>query len=227
MKRGERRVLALLDRRRRRSPRSCRPCARAPRASRRPSLYRSAGVCTMPPSTSWSTSLSPRPSMSSARRLAKCSSACLRCAGQTSPPVQRAIASSGRRTTAEPHSGHCVGHHERAARRAAACSSDARERPRGITSPARRTTTVSPMRTSLRRTSSSLCSVALVDGDAADEHRLQPRDRRDRAGAADLHVDAERPRSSSPRPGTCARPPSAARARRSRARAAASRSSTL
>ena len=32
----------------------------------------------------------------------------------------------------------------------------------GITSPARRTTTVSPTRTSLRRASSSLCSVALV-----------------------------------------------------------------
>ncbi len=29
------------------------------------------------------------------------------------------------------------------------------------------------------------------DGDAADEHRLQPRHRRDRAGAADLHVDAD------------------------------------
>ena len=28
-------------------------------------------------------------------------------------------------------------------------------------------------------------------GDAADEHRLQPRDRRDRAGAADLDVDAD------------------------------------
>jgi hypothetical protein len=32
----------------------------------------------------------------------------------------------------------------------------------GITSPARRTITVSPTRTSLRRASSSLCSVALV-----------------------------------------------------------------
>ena len=32
----------------------------------------------------------------------------------------------------------------------------------GITSPARRTTTVSPTRTSLRNTSDSLCKVALV-----------------------------------------------------------------
>ena len=40
-----------------------------------------------------------------ARGSAKWSSACLRCAGQNSPPVQRAMASSGSRTTAEPHSG--------------------------------------------------------------------------------------------------------------------------
>ena len=54
--------------------------------------------------------LSPRPSMSIARRLAKCSSACLRCAGQKSPPLQRATASSSLRTTAESQMGHSDGH---------------------------------------------------------------------------------------------------------------------
>ncbi len=98
--------------------------------------------------------------MSIARRLAKCSSDCLRCAGQTRPPVQRATASSASRITAEPHSGHSAG-----IAKTVACAgrrSCTTRTTSGITSPARRTTTVSPTRTSLRRTSSSLCSVALV-----------------------------------------------------------------
>ncbi len=125
-----------------------------------PSLYRSAGVRTMCPPTSCSTSFSPRPSMSMARRPAKCSSACATWAGQTRPPEQRAIVSSGRRTTAEPHSGHFFG----SANSRVPCGrfSFTTRTISGITSPARRTITVSPTRTSLRRTSSSLCSVALV-----------------------------------------------------------------
>ena len=43
--------------------------------------------------------------MSIARREAKWSSACLRCAGQTSPPVQRATTSPSSRSTAEPQIG--------------------------------------------------------------------------------------------------------------------------
>ena len=35
-----------------------------------------------------------------------------------------------------------------------------------------------------------LCSVALLTVDAADEHRLELRHRRQRAGAADLELDA-------------------------------------
>ncbi len=98
--------------------------------------------------------------MSIARRPAKCSSDCLRCAGQTSPPVQRAIASSGSRTTAEPHSGHCAGMTK--ARAPGPRVPGTTRTTSGITSPARRTITVSPTCTSLRRTSSSLWSVALV-----------------------------------------------------------------
>ena len=63
--------------------------------------------------------------------------------------------------------------------------------------------------------------------DAADGHRLELGDRRQRAGAADLDVDVAQDRSSPARRGTCARSPSAARARRSRAAPAESSRSTL
>ena len=56
---------------------------------------------------------------------------------------------------------------------------------------------------------------------AADIHRLEPRDRRQRAGAADLDADVAAARSSPVRRGTSRRSPSAARGRRSRAGAAA------
>ena len=42
----------------------------------------------------------------------------------------------------------------------------------GMTSPALRSTTVSPISTPLRTTSEALCSVAMLDRRAADEHRL-------------------------------------------------------
>ena len=125
----------------------------------------------------------------------KCFRRSTACAGQIRPPVQR------RTTSSLP-----VRRIDLAHRMAAADGTDLREirrawRPSGrfsgttpstcgITSPARWTSTVSPMRTSLRAISSSLCSVALVHDDAADRDRLQPRHRRQRAGAADLDVDA-------------------------------------
>src|SRR4030095_13701633 len=70
------------------------------------------------------------------------------------------MVSSGNRTTADPHSGHFFGITK-------ALALDGRfsvttRTTSGMTSPARRTITVSPICTSLRRTSSSLCSVALV-----------------------------------------------------------------
>ena len=195
------------------------PCARARRA-------RDAAACRCRPacarsslSTSWSTSFSPRPSMSIAWRLAKCSSACLRCAGQTRPPVQRAIASSGSRTIAEPHSGHCVGMTN--SRASAGRRSASTRTTSGITSPARRTIDGVADAHVLAPDLVLVVQRRVGHRDAADEHRLEPRDRRDRAGAADLHADVEELASSFPRPGTCARPPSAARASRSRARAAA------
>ena len=62
----------------------------------------------------------------------------------------------------------------------------------GITSPARCTTTVSPMRTSLRAISSSLCSVALETTTPPTVTGCQLGDRRQRAGAADLDLDLVR-----------------------------------
>ena len=98
--------------------------------------------------------------MSIARRDAKCSSACLRWAAQNSPPVQRLIASPSGFSTAEPQTGQLDGMLNSTVpggRRSGTVRATS-----GITSPARRTTTVSPTRTSLRRTSSSLWRVALV-----------------------------------------------------------------
>ena len=121
---------------------------------------RSAGLCTLPFATTCSMSLSPRPWMSSALREAKWISACTRCAWQCRPPEQRATASPSGRMTSEAQTGQCVGMVKgwlsagRFSRTTLTIS--------GMTSPARRTKTVSPTRTSLRATSSALCRVALV-----------------------------------------------------------------
>ena len=91
----------------------------------------------------------------------------------------------------------------------------------GITSPARCSTTVSPMRTSLRAISSSLCSVALLHQHAADVHRrpAAPPASARRCGRPGCRSPPAR--SSPARPGISTRSPSAARGRRSRAGAAA------
>ncbi len=123
------------------------------------SRNRSAGFLIMPLSTICSTSLSPRPSISIALREAKCLIASLRWAAQNRPPLQRETASPSSRSTSEPQIGHCVG----------ITNSDTDSGRfdsmtltiSGMTSPARRTITVSPICTSLRRISSSLCRVAL------------------------------------------------------------------
>ena len=59
----------------------------------------------------------------------------------------------------------------------------------GMTSPARRMKTVSPLRTSLRRSSSSLCSVARDTVTPPTFTGFEMRDRRERAGAAHVHLD--------------------------------------
>ncbi len=101
---------------------------------------------------------SPSPSMSKAPRDTKWRSRSTACAGQVSPPVQRRIASPSGRVAIEPQTGQCVGNTNRLA--SAGRFSGIDVTICGITSPARWTTTVSPLRTSLRSISSSLCSVA-------------------------------------------------------------------
>ena len=107
---------------------------------------------------------SPSPSMSKALRETKCFSRSTRCAGQIRPPVQRRTTSSlpvfalTSRTAWLPQAGQTVGKLNGFAPLGRFSSTT----PRicGMTSPARWTITVSPMRTSLRAISSSLCSVA-------------------------------------------------------------------
>jgi hypothetical protein len=82
----------------------------------------------------------------------------LRAADEPAGAARRASSSS--RSTCEPQTGHFVGITN--SRSLPVRFSAITRTTSGITSPARRTTTVSPIRTSLRRTSSSLCSVALT-----------------------------------------------------------------
>ena len=92
-----------------------------------------------------------------ARREAKCCRRPTSCAGHAAP-VQRHTFSPSSRTTRAPQAGHFSG--KRNSRSAPVRRSGKAFTTSGMTSPARRMSTQSPMRTSLRRSSSSLCSVA-------------------------------------------------------------------
>src|SRR5690606_40114419 len=90
-----------------------------------------------------------------ARREAKWNTDCTSCAGQLSSPEQRHTAAPSSRTTSEPQAGQVAGIDH-------GCASGGRWSittwtTSGITSPARRTITVSPLRTSRRATWSALC----------------------------------------------------------------------
>ncbi len=121
------------------------------------SRYRSLGRWTIPSSNSRTTSFSPTPSMSSAPRDTKCLSS-------SAPRLgQRGFT---HRCWASP-SGFAIGWSQAGQRSGMrnTCASSGRRSSTGpttcgITSPARWTITVSPMRTSLRWMFSSLCSVA-------------------------------------------------------------------
>ena len=109
--------------------------------------------------------------------------------GIPGPPVQRATASPSTRTIGFAQNGQCVGivHTTSAPVR----SDGTGPITSGITSPARRTTTVSPIRTSLRATSSWLWSVALVT--VAPPTNTGSRNRKGRHGtrSTDVHLDAK------------------------------------
>ena len=167
------------------------PMRSRPTSSSGRRLYRSASDFTRPLSTSWSTSFSPSPSISSALRLAACHSVCLRCAPQNRPPVQRAMVSSSSRSMAEPQTGQAVGmtNSRASAGRFPAPRRPPREsrRRRGARSPCRRCVHPAPdfVFVVQRR---------VGDGDAAHEHRLEPSDGRDGARAPHLHLDVKQGR---------------------------------
>src|SRR5215469_7886228 len=123
------------------------------------------------------------PSISMTPRPAKCRMDCWSRAGQL-VLIQRLAASPSSRTTSPPHTGQCVG--IRNGRRSEPCFTS--RTTLGITSPLRSTRTRSPISTPKRPISSSLCSEAR-HGNAADVHRLQKRNRRQRAGPSYKHLD--------------------------------------
>ena len=121
------------------------------------------------------------------RRASRTRTATRRCGSGSRGFGQRWSASPGGRTSSVPHEGHVVGNfHVRAPFLRLASTGPTIS---GITSPARRTITVSPSRTSLRATSSSLCSVAYVIVTPPTTHRLEHRERRHLARASGVHVD--------------------------------------
>ena len=98
--------------------------------------------------------------MSMPPRPAKCARYSRSREGQAKPPVQRATASPGRRVMGLPQKGQSAGiAHTRSA---PVRSEGTGPTTSGMTSPARRMTTMSPTRRSLRAISSWLCRVALV-----------------------------------------------------------------
>ena len=92
-------------------------------------------------------------------------------------------------TVGVPQNGHSAGGRGGGERSGRSTACGAGESTCGITSPARRTITSSPGRTSLRARSSSLWSVATLDGDAADVDRLELGERVQVAELADVPVD--------------------------------------
>ncbi len=120
---------------------------------------KSAGVLIRFSSTNCSTSLFPKPSISCALREAKCLIASFRCAWQNSPAVQRSTASPVTLATFELQTGHVFGNTTSFASLLRLSSTT--ETICGITSPARRMITVSPIFKPKRSISSWLCKVAL------------------------------------------------------------------
>ena len=116
-----------------------------------------------------------------------------RCGPRAGPGRRGRSCTGGTRPRARPrapHTGHFAGMLERASCRAGACSLST-STTSGITSPARRTRTVSPTRTSLRSTSSWLWSVARLTVTPETSTGWSMRDRRELPGAPDLHHDVE------------------------------------
>ena len=131
---------------------------------------------------------SPRPSMSMAPRDAKCSMRASALAGQLGVHAERVALALEARPAAAVHDGHTLSGTSTAASPSGRTASTG-PTTSGITSPALRTMTVSPGRTSLSRDLVLVVQRGHADGGAADEHRLEHGERRGLAGAPDRHHD--------------------------------------
>ena len=126
--------------------------------------------------------------MSIARRDAKCSSASRRCARQTSPPLHRATASPSARVTWDPHTGQRSGSFTRRAPRGSPVGDDAHDLGYHVAGAPHDDGVADAHVLALELV--HVVQRHVAHGDAADEHRLEARDGRERAGAPDLEVDA-------------------------------------
>ena len=177
----------------------------------RPSRYRSGKVLITLPSTSWSTSFSPRPSMSMRAALREMQDRLL--------ALGAAEQAAGAAVVGLALLAHGLGaahraaarHGEQLRARARACPGTTRHHLGDHVAGA-------PHDHGVAHPHVLAPGLVLVvqrgvgHGDAADEHRRQPRHRRQLAGAARRTRRWLPPWSSAPAPGTCAPPPSAARA---------------
>jgi hypothetical protein len=163
------------------------PMRSRPRAARRRARTNPPACAPSPASTSCSTSLSPRPWMSSARREAKCLISSLRCAAQRRPPAA-ARRRLGRRR-APPASRRPGRRWQLDAARIRRPRSGSPRTTSGITSPGAPDHHRVADAHVLARQFVHVVQGGVADRDAADEGRLQARHRRQRAGATDLKLD--------------------------------------
>ena len=156
--------------------------------------------------------------MSIARRDAKCRSEPSNCAGQTRPPEHRAMASPSERSTCEPQTGHDVGQFDHSRIGWTLLGDHAHHFGNDVAGATHDDRIADP--DVLAQHLVHVVQRDVADRDAADEDRHDVRHRRQRARAAYVEAHVVDRTSFLPGQGTCARWPSAARARRIRGRAA-------
>ena len=128
--------------------------------------------------------------MSKAPRPARLDSRSRSCAGHDRLLGQRmSLSPSFSGASVVPHAGQSVGMTN--SRSVPSRRSTTGPRISGMTSPALRSTTVSPMRTPLRCTSVGVVQRGALDRGPGDDDRLHDPERRDPAGATDVDLDVE------------------------------------
>ncbi len=152
--------------------------------------YRSAGSRTSFASTSCATTCSPSPRMSMAPRCVKCSMRRFTCSGHSGLGQRMATCPSSF-TTAVPHTGQCRGHGDALLVTGALLLVHADDGGDDLAGLLDDDEVTHPDVLALDLL--EVVQRGVAHGAAAEEDRLQPRDGRERAGAADLDVDGEQP----------------------------------